>query len=241
VRLEGEFAHAGVYSVLPGETLRSLVVRAGGLTDKLSIRSRVHRKSTQLIEAQRLKEYADRLEHQLARSSIAMGTRPTGVRGERTTRTDRRRRPRSHRTAAQVQPTGRIVLDLNPHSAGENQCRRRNLRRRPIIVPPLPPPFSDWRRAHQMRFCIATALAWPVLHLAAARTAMRTMDRSCSAGDGSVTGRFAASRFFRPASRTHASIQATPSCPGENVGRELCASFSPGYKSSPIPWCGRHD
>lgn len=32
VRLEGEFAHAGVYSVQPGETLRHLVERAGGLT-----------------------------------------------------------------------------------------------------------------------------------------------------------------------------------------------------------------
>ena len=32
VRLEGEFVHAGVYSVQPGETLRNLVERAGGLT-----------------------------------------------------------------------------------------------------------------------------------------------------------------------------------------------------------------
>jgi protein involved in polysaccharide export with SLBB domain len=32
VRLEGEFAASGVYSVLPGETLRQLLKRAGGLT-----------------------------------------------------------------------------------------------------------------------------------------------------------------------------------------------------------------
>ena len=31
VRLEGEFVHAGVYSVQPGETLRHLIERAGGL------------------------------------------------------------------------------------------------------------------------------------------------------------------------------------------------------------------
>jgi len=72
VRLEGEFAHAGVYSVLPGETLRSLVVRAGGLTDKAYLYgAEFTRKSTQVIERSVLKEYADRLEHQLARSSIA--------------------------------------------------------------------------------------------------------------------------------------------------------------------------
>jgi polysaccharide biosynthesis/export protein len=40
VRLEGEFAHAGIYSVLPGETLRSLVARAGGLTDKAYLTGR---------------------------------------------------------------------------------------------------------------------------------------------------------------------------------------------------------
>ena len=34
VRLEGEFAHGGIYSVSAGETLRSLVMRAGGLTGR---------------------------------------------------------------------------------------------------------------------------------------------------------------------------------------------------------------
>ena len=32
VRLEGEFQHSGIYSVLPGETLPQLVARAGGFT-----------------------------------------------------------------------------------------------------------------------------------------------------------------------------------------------------------------
>ena len=32
VRLEGEFKQAGIYSVLPGETLPQLVARAGGFT-----------------------------------------------------------------------------------------------------------------------------------------------------------------------------------------------------------------
>ncbi len=37
VRLEGEFRGPGVYKANPGETLRSLVIRAGGLTDKAFI------------------------------------------------------------------------------------------------------------------------------------------------------------------------------------------------------------
>ncbi len=43
VRLEGEFASAGIYSVAPGETLRQLVSRAGGLTAQcISLRFRIH-------------------------------------------------------------------------------------------------------------------------------------------------------------------------------------------------------
>ena len=44
VRLEGEFVHAGIYSVQPGETLRHLVDRAGGLhaPTRLSLWLAVH-------------------------------------------------------------------------------------------------------------------------------------------------------------------------------------------------------
>jgi protein involved in polysaccharide export with SLBB domain len=123
VRLEGEFAHAGVYSVRPGETLRSLVARAGGLTDKAYLYgAEFTRKSTQAIEQQRLNEYADRLEHQLLRSSMTMaatgsGSSQPGGQSGPTASFNRELVDQLHR----LQPTGRIVLDLNPHSAGEMQ------------------------------------------------------------------------------------------------------------------------
>jgi protein involved in polysaccharide export with SLBB domain len=123
VRLEGEFAHAGVYSVLPGETLRSLVARAGGLTDKAYLYgSEFTRKSTQAIEAQRLKEYADRLEHQMARSTMAMSNSVSGSsqEGGQKGQTASFNRDMIERLR-QLQPTGRIVLDLHPHSAGESE------------------------------------------------------------------------------------------------------------------------
>ena len=51
VRLEGEFARPGVYSVAPDETMHSLIVRAGGLTDKAYLYgSDFTRKSTQTLE-----------------------------------------------------------------------------------------------------------------------------------------------------------------------------------------------
>src|SRR5579863_6757091 len=53
VRLEGEFVHAGVYSAQPGETLRQLVTRAGGLTDQAYLYgTQFTRESTRLEQQQ---------------------------------------------------------------------------------------------------------------------------------------------------------------------------------------------
>lgn len=141
VRLEGEFAHAGVYSVLPGETLRSLVARAGGLTDKAYLYgAEFSRKSTQALEAQRLKEYADRLEHQLARSSIAMGNAASGTSQQsgqqgQVASIDRELIERLR----ELQPTGRIVLDLSPRSTGANDLPETQLEDGDqLLIPPTP-------------------------------------------------------------------------------------------------------
>jgi protein involved in polysaccharide export with SLBB domain len=141
VRLEGEFAHPGVYSVQPGETLRSLVARAGGLTSKAYLYgAEFTRKSTQAIEQLRLNEYADRLEHQLLRSSMTMAAagngdaQPGGQPGQ-TASFNRELIDQLHR----LQPTGRIVLELNPHSAGEKQLPETQLEDGDqLLVPPTP-------------------------------------------------------------------------------------------------------
>jgi protein involved in polysaccharide export with SLBB domain len=126
VRLEGEFVHAGVYSVLPGESLRSLVERAGGLTDKAYLYgSEFTRKSTQAIEQQRLREYSDRLEHQLTRGAIKMAG--AGIGGANSGSQDAAQQAQvatfdrellTH--LRQLQPTGRIVLNLRPQSMGDH-------------------------------------------------------------------------------------------------------------------------
>ncbi len=140
VRLEGEFVHAGVYSVRPGETLRSLVTRAGGLTSKAYLYgAEFKRKSTQAIEQQRLNEYADQLEHQLLRSSIAMasseGGTQQGAQPEQVASFNHGLIDQLH----QLQPTGRIVLDLNPHSTGESQLPETPLEDGDqLLVPPTP-------------------------------------------------------------------------------------------------------
>ena len=72
VRLEGEFKQAGIYSVLPGETLRQLVARAGGLTpDAYLFGSNFTRESTRILQQLRLNDYLQNLELEIDRATIA--------------------------------------------------------------------------------------------------------------------------------------------------------------------------
>jgi len=117
VQLEGEIVNAGVYSVDPGETLRSLVERAGGLTSKAYLYgSEFTRKSTQELEQQRLDEYADHLQHLIERNAVSI-TGPADGNGQNSLQS-------SVASANQVlmsrlrqaRATGRIVLNVSPDS-----------------------------------------------------------------------------------------------------------------------------
>ncbi|HEX3942146.1 MAG TPA: SLBB domain-containing protein [Acidobacteriaceae bacterium] len=72
VRLEGEFKQAGIYSVRPGETLRELVARAGGLTpDAYLFGSDFTRESTRVIQQQRMDDYVQQLELEIDRATVS--------------------------------------------------------------------------------------------------------------------------------------------------------------------------
>jgi len=117
VRLEGEVEQAGVYSVQPGETLRSLLRRAGGLTpDAYLYASEFTRVSTRRLQEQRLNEYADQLESTLTLANLQNAPmtpqdQAAQIAGQTAIRTtvDRLRR---------IQPIGRIVLNLKPNDTG---------------------------------------------------------------------------------------------------------------------------
>jgi len=121
VRLEGEFNAAGVYSVLPGETLRGLLARAGGFTpDAYLYASEFTRESTRRVEEQRLHEYADELEAQVSAvtasnesQAVTQSDQVAAVASESDARTAVAR-------LRAVTPIGRIVLDLQPDSRGIN-------------------------------------------------------------------------------------------------------------------------
>ncbi len=117
VRLEGEFIAAGVYSVLPGETLRGLLKRAGGFTtDAYLYGSEFTRESTRRVEAQRLREYADQLEAQASAITSANQARaitPADQAAAAASAADARSAVSRLRA---ISPIGRIVLDLKPDS-----------------------------------------------------------------------------------------------------------------------------
>lgn len=119
VRLEGEFNHAGVYSVLPGETFRGLLQRAGGFTpDAFLYASEFTRESTRRVETQRLHEYADQLQAQI-NTEVSRATARAVTPGDQTA---------AQASAADAQsavarlrnitPIGRIVLEFRPDSSG---------------------------------------------------------------------------------------------------------------------------
>jgi protein involved in polysaccharide export with SLBB domain len=125
VRLEGEFVAAGVYSVLPGEDLESLVRRAGGLTDKAYLYgSSFLRESTRVFQQRRLNEYISSLSTDMERSAAVRAASsssglldPNMLNEERTMVAQLR----------QMRATGRIVLEFRPDSAGTNSIPKISL------------------------------------------------------------------------------------------------------------------
>lgn len=120
VRLEGEFVHAGIYTVLPGETLRELVERAGGFTPNAYLYgSEFTRESTRVIQQARIDEYVASMNLSIQRGTLALVTAPAA-------------RPQDVASGAvaggmeqqllatlkQIRATGRIVLQFKPNSQG---------------------------------------------------------------------------------------------------------------------------
>ena len=73
ITLDGEFAHAGVYTAQEGETLRHLVERAGGLTPNAYLYgSEFTRLSTRAVQQARIDEYIQSLGMQIERNNLAL-------------------------------------------------------------------------------------------------------------------------------------------------------------------------
>jgi protein involved in polysaccharide export with SLBB domain len=141
VALEGEVGTPGVYQLTPGETLRDLIVRAGGFTPQAYVYGmEFSREATRKRQRENLAAAMARLET----LSATQAAREAANRRDETT-ADRGAAVSNAATQAQlarlarVQPNGRIALELSPDANAiealpdvplENSDR--------IVVPPRP-------------------------------------------------------------------------------------------------------
>ena len=140
VTLEGEFAHSGVYSVRPGESLRDLVVRAGGLTSKAFLYGAdFTRESTRILQQQRIDEYARVIAIQADRGTQALAIVGNTSGGASDVAASRIAAQELSARLQQIRATGRIVLQFRPSSSKINDIPPMNLENGDHFVVPTEP------------------------------------------------------------------------------------------------------
>jgi protein involved in polysaccharide export with SLBB domain len=141
VTLGGEFVHAGVYTVQPGETFRHLAERAGGLTpDAYLYGSELTRESTRAVQQARIDEYVQSLSMGIQRSSLAMSASPASSAQDMASAAAAQNSERDLLAALrQIRATGRIVLRFAPDSSGTSSFPEITMEDGDrFIVPPVP-------------------------------------------------------------------------------------------------------
>lgn len=115
VRLEGEFASSGIYSVQPGETLRQLVKRAGGLTSEAYLYgAEFTRESTRRVQQQRLNEYVDQIALQASTNATNSASRAISATDSAALTAQQSQTQNIVASLRNARATGRIVLELGP-------------------------------------------------------------------------------------------------------------------------------
>ena len=122
VRLEGEFVSSGVYSVQPGETLRQLVKRAGGITSEAYLYgSEFTRESTRRVQQQRLDEYVNQISLQASTVASANASRSINPQDSAAVAAAQQQNQNIVNSLRQARSTGRIVLGLTVDSTSVDQ------------------------------------------------------------------------------------------------------------------------
>ncbi len=117
VRIEGEVEHAGIYSTEPGETLRHLVERAGGLTPNAYLfGAELTRQSARVVQQQRLDDYVTQLELGVDRASAATSAGAITATDQAAAAASLASTQLLITRLRQLRANGRVVLALKPGS-----------------------------------------------------------------------------------------------------------------------------
>ena len=144
VRLEGEFLSPGVYSVEPGESLRKLIARAGGLTSEAYLfGSEFLRESSRQEQQQRLSDFANSFEREVA--SSAANLRGSVISPEEAVAASSQVGEQRElvRKLREMRATGRIVLELDPRLPGAEGLPDLALEDGDVFVVPSRPSFVN--------------------------------------------------------------------------------------------------
>jgi protein involved in polysaccharide export with SLBB domain len=118
VRLEGEFNQAGVYKAQPGETLRQLVTRVGGLTPQAFLfAGELSRESTRQSQQKRLDEIIDKLEANVQRNAAQSSAGALSKDDVEATKAQAESQKALIAKMRQVKASGRIVMEMPDENA----------------------------------------------------------------------------------------------------------------------------
>lgn len=113
VRLEGEINKTGVYEALPGETLRQLVARVGGLTPNAYLYgAEFTRESVRIMQQTKLNEMVDRMEDAIKRNLAQKEQAALGKEDAESSRTQAAAQEALMARLRKTQATGRVVLEI---------------------------------------------------------------------------------------------------------------------------------
>jgi len=116
IRVGGEVNAPGVYRINPGETLRDVVARAGGLTSHSYLyASLLTRVSTRRAQEEQLRQSTEQLQRELI-SRYANATPQAGTTGT-DQQTQLALQQASLARLSSIRPTGRVVLEMKPDAA----------------------------------------------------------------------------------------------------------------------------
>lgn len=119
VRLEGEFAHAGVYRLEPNETLRRLIVRVGGTTPGAYLfGTQLSREATRLAQQEKLNELASRMERDVERNAGTKAAAILSPEDAASLKADLESQRALVQKLKNAKATGRISLEVDPQERG---------------------------------------------------------------------------------------------------------------------------
>lgn len=114
VMLMGEFVYPGKYVLFEGETLSELIGRAGGFTTDAYVDAAVlTRLSVRELERRRIRDYASELEREIVQTSAMLAAEGASTELQ----TILAQQNRMLEKLRSIEPTGRVVIDLNDSAA----------------------------------------------------------------------------------------------------------------------------